>query len=58
MEENEDEINILKEKEFILISDKKVEYKIKLFISDNDLFCINAFTTKNIPFKKYSLSLF
>ena len=56
MELNEDEINILKEKDFILISDKKIEYKIKLFITNNDLFCINIFTNK-LTSKKYSLSL-
>ena len=56
MEHNEEEINILKEKDFILTSDKNIEYKLKLFIN-NDSFCISAFTTKNIPSKKYSLSL-
>ena len=56
MELNEDGINI-NEKEFILISDKKIEYKIKLSINDNNLFNITAITTKNIPLKKYSLSL-
>ena len=57
MRHNEDEINILKEKDFILTSDKNIEYKLKLFINNNDSFCISAFTTKNIPSKKYSLSL-
>ena len=57
MEHNEEEINILKEKDFILTSDKNIEYKLKLFINNNDLFCITAFTTKDIPSKKYSLSL-
>ena len=57
MELNEDEINILKEKDFILISDKKIEYKVKLFITNNDLLCINVFTNKIISSKKYSLSL-
>ena len=57
MEQNEDEINTLKEKKFILISDKNNEYKMKLFIDDNDLFCLTAFNTKNYPSKKYSLSL-
>ena len=56
MEQNEDEIFILKEKEFILISDKNIKYKIKLSINSNDLFCITAISTKNIPLKKYSLS--
>ena len=55
MEENEDEI-ILKEKDFILISDKNNEYKIKLFIKNNDLFCLTAFNTKIFP-KKNILSL-
>ena len=45
------------EKDFILTSDKNIEYKLKLFINNNDSFCISAFTTKNIPSKKYSLSL-
>ena len=57
MEQNDDEIYNLKEKDFIIISDKKIEYKIKIFITNNDLFCINVNTTKNIPTKKYSLSL-
>ncbi len=57
MEQNEDEIIILKEKEFILISDKNNEYKIKLFINNNDLFCLTAFNTKIFPSKKYSISL-
>ena len=57
MEQNDEEIYNLKEKDFIIISDKKIEYKIKIFITNNDLFCINANTTKNIPTKKYSLSL-
>ena len=41
MDQNDD--NILKEREFILTSDKKNEYKIKLFITNNELFCINLF---------------
>ncbi len=57
MELNEDENNIIKEKDFNLISDNKIEYKIKLFITNNDLFCINLFTNKIISSKKYSLSL-
>ena len=57
MEDSEEENYISKEKEFMLKSDKKNEYKIKLFISNNDLFCINLFTTKNFSMKKYSLSL-
>ena len=57
MELNEDENNIIKEKDFNLISDNKIEYKIKLFITNNDLFCINIFTNKIISSKKYSLSL-
>ena len=57
MEQSEEENNILKEKEFILKSDKKNEYKIKLFITNNDLFCLNLFTNNKVPSKKYSLSL-
>ena len=57
MDQNEDEVNIIKEKDFILISDKNNEYKMKLFIDDNDLFCLTAFNMKNYPSKKYSLSL-
>ena len=57
MEQKEEEITILKEKNFNLISDKKNEYKLKLFINKNNLFCINLFTTKIFPSKKYSLSL-
>ena len=57
MEQNEDENNILKEKEFTLISDKNNEYKVKVFITSNDLFCINLFSNINNLSKKYSLSL-
>ena len=57
MEQLDDEINIIKEKDFILTSNKKIEYKLKLFITYDDLFCINIFTTKSFPSKKYSLSL-
>ncbi len=57
MELNEEEDNISKQKEFILISDKKNEYRVKLFIINNDLFCINLFTNNNNLSKKYSLSL-
>ena len=53
----EDEIIIIKEKDFKLISDKNTEYKIKLFIDENNLFYITAKTTNNILLKKYSLSL-
>ena len=53
----EDEIIIIKEKDFKLISDKNTEYKIKLFIDENNLFYITANTTNNILLKKYSLSL-
>ena len=56
MELNDDENIIIKEKVFNLISDNKIEYKIKLFITNNDLFCINIFTNK-LTSKKYSLSL-
>ena len=57
MEQNEDEMNILKEKDFILTSDKNNEYEMKFFINSNDLFCLTAITTKNNSSKKYSLSL-
>ena len=57
MDKNEDEVNIIKEKDFILISDKNNEYKMKFFINTNDLFCLTAITTKNNSSKKYSLSL-
>ena len=57
MEYNEEENNILKEKEFTLISDKNNEYRVKVFITSNDLFCINLFSNNNNIFKKYSLSL-
>ena len=55
--ENEEENNILKEKEFTLISDKNNEYKVKVFITSNDLFCIYLFSGGNNLHKKYSLSL-
>ena len=57
MEQNEDEIDIIKEKNFILISDKKIECQIKFYINNNDLFCLTAFTTKIYPSKKYFISL-
>ena len=57
MELNEEENNILKEKEFTLISDKNNEYKVKVFITSNDLFCINLFSNTNNLSRKYSLSL-
>ena len=46
MEQNKEEIYILKEKDFILTSDKNIEYKIKLSIDNNDLFCITAISSK------------
>jgi hypothetical protein len=48
MEQNEVEIDIIKEKNFILISDKKIEYQIKFYINNNDLFCLTAFKQKFI----------
>ena len=57
MEENQEEITIIKEQEFTLISEKKIEYKLNLFISSNELLCINVFTINNNQNKKYSLSL-
>ena len=57
MEENLEKVAIIKEKNFIIISDKKIEYKLNFFISNNNLFCINVFTTNNFQNKKYSLSL-
>ena len=58
MELNEEENNILKEKEFTLISDKNNEYKVKIFITSDELFCIYLFSTNNDNLsKKYSLSL-
>ena len=57
MEQNEEENNILKEKEFTLISDKNNEYKVKVFITSDDLFYINLFSNNNNLSKKYSLSL-
>ena len=57
MDQNEEDSYNIKEKEFILISDKKNKYKSKLYISNNDLFCIDLFTINNFPLKKYSLSL-
>ena len=52
MEKNEEENNILKEKEFTLISDKNNEYRVKVFITSNDLFCINLFSNINNLSKK------
>ena len=57
MEQFEEEIDILKEKNFILTSDKKNEYKVKFYITNDELFCINLITTKNFQSKKYFLSL-
>ncbi len=56
MEQNEEQNYILNEKDFILTSDKKNVFQAKLFISNNELFCINL-TTNNFPSKKYSISL-
>ena len=53
----EDEIIIIKEKDFKLTSDKNTDYIIKLSIDENNLFNITAITTNNILIKKYSLSL-
>ena len=53
----EDEIIIIKEKDFKLTSDKNTDYIIKLSIDENNLFNITAITTNNILLKKYSLSL-
>ena len=54
----EDEIIIIKEKDFKLTSDKNTDFIIKLSIDENNLFNITAITTNNILLKKkYSLSL-
>ena len=53
----ENEIIIIKEKDFKLTSDKNTDYIIKLSIDENNLFNITAITTNNILLKKYSLSL-
>ena len=53
MEETDKEnYNIKETDDFILVSDKKNEYKSKLFISNNDLFCIELVTTCNYQSKK------
>ena len=58
MEQSEEEnYNIKETDEFILVSDKKQEYKSKLFISNNDLFCIELVTTCKYQLKKYFISL-
>ena len=57
MNQNEKENNIIKEREYIIISDKNNEYKSKLLITNNGLFCIDLITTINNTLKKYSLSL-
>ena len=57
MEKKKEEVAIIKSKQFTLKSDKKNEYKLNLFISNDDLFCINVFTTNEHQNKKYSLSL-
>ena len=48
---------ILREKNFIIKSDKKNEFNAKLFITTNNLFCLNLVTTNNFQTTKYSLSL-
>ena len=54
---NEDEERfILKEKKFILKSDKNNEYEIILSINNNDILNITVNSMKIIPSKKYSLS--
>ena len=52
MQQNKDEI-ILKEKSYILISDKNNEYKLTLSVYSNDIFNITALTTKNFLSKKF-----
>ena len=57
MEENLKEINIINQKEFILKSEGGIEYYLNLFISNNDLLCIDINSINNYPNKKYSLSM-
>ena len=52
----EDEIFILKEKNFILKSDKNIEYEIIFSINNNDTLNITINSIKIIPSKKYVLS--
>ena len=47
------ENNIIRQKEFVLTSDKKNVFNAKLYITTNDLFCLDLetnidFQTKNI----------
>ena len=56
MNNDEEEIFILKEKKFILKSDKNIEYEIILSINNNDTLNINVNSMKINPSKKYFLS--
>ena len=56
MEQNYNEIIVLKEKTFNIISDKNIEYSIILSIDSNDIINLIAYPKKNLYSKKYSLS--
>ena len=56
MNNEEEERFIIKEKNFILKSDKNNEYEINLSIYNNDILNITIKSTKIIPSKKYGLS--
>ena len=56
MEQEKENIFILKEKSFNLISNKNNEYKIILSIYSNEVFNIDIYSKNIIPSKKYSLS--
>ena len=57
MNNEEEERFILKEKKFILKSDKNNEFEIILSINNNDILNITVNSMKIIPSKKYVLSI-
>ena len=51
------ENSIIRQKEFVLTSDKKNVFNAKLYFTTNDLFCLDLVTNIKFQTKKYSLSL-
>ena len=51
------ENSIIRQKEFVLTSDKKNVFNAKLYITTNDLFCLDLVTIIDFQSKKYSISL-
>ena len=51
------ENNIIRQKEFVLTSDKKNVFNAKLYFTTNDLFCLDLETNIDFQTKKYSIAL-